>query len=93
VPEADGEIPLTGDPKVDEALVRIRGKFRDLEDAMLVQAHLELRASERIKEHAEFLARHQAFLDRHATVIGEIEDKLNALIDREIRREGGPEAR
>lgn len=34
-------IPNTGDPRVDAALERIRGKFTDLEDAMIVQAHLE----------------------------------------------------
>ncbi len=36
----NGEIPLTGDPRVHAALKRIRGRFQDLEDAMLVQAHL-----------------------------------------------------
>lgn len=35
------EIPLTGDPRVDAALQRIRGKFRDLEDALLVQVYME----------------------------------------------------
>jgi hypothetical protein len=52
----NGAIPLTGDPRVDAALQCIRGKFRDLEDAMLVQVQLEKRMSERIKEHAQFVA-------------------------------------
>jgi hypothetical protein len=34
----NGEIPSTGDPRVDAALQRIKGKFRDLEGAMVVQA-------------------------------------------------------
>ncbi len=38
---AEDEIPLSGDVRVDAALKRIREKFRDLEDAMIVQAHLE----------------------------------------------------
>lgn len=50
MPETNGEIPLTGDPRVDAALERIRGKFQDLEDAMLVQVALEKKMSERVKE-------------------------------------------
>ena len=37
---------------MDAALARIRGKFTDLEDAMLVQAHLEKRLTEQTKDHA-----------------------------------------
>ncbi len=51
----NGDIPLTGDPRVDAALTRIRGKFRDLEDAMVIQAHLEKRMAEQVKAHAEWL--------------------------------------
>ena len=98
--ETNGEIPSTGDPRVDAALARIRGKFRDLEDAMLVQVHLEKKAAERVKEHAEWLVRHQEAIEKHEERMAEfdlkmleIEDKLNALLDREMRREGGPEAR
>lgn len=93
------EIPLTGIPAVDAAFQRVRGRFRDLEDAMLVSAHLEANAGRRIKEHAEFLVRHEEFLDRHKALIEEhaikmreIDEKLNLMIDREMRREGGPEA-
>ena len=53
----DGTIPNTGDPRVDAALARIRGKFTDLEDAMVVQAHLEKGLAERAKEHAHLLAK------------------------------------
>ncbi len=52
---AESTIPNTGDPRVDAALARIRGKFSDLEDAMLVQAHLGKGLGERTKEHAELL--------------------------------------
>jgi hypothetical protein len=94
----NGEIPNTGDPRVDAALQRIRGKFRDLEDAMVVQAHLEKRAAERIKEHATWLVAHEQANQVHEQRMAqfdlkmlEIEDKLNLLIEREMRREGGPE--
>ena len=49
---AETTIPNSGDPRVDAALARIRGKFTDLEDAMLVQAHLEKGLAEQSKEHA-----------------------------------------
>jgi hypothetical protein len=94
----NGEIPQTGDPRVDAALERIRGKFRDLEDAMVVQAHLEKRSAERIKEHAAWLIAHEQANQVHEQRMAqfdlkmlEIEDKLNLLIEREMRREGGPE--
>lgn len=76
----------TGDPKIDEALKRLDGRFKDLEDAMLVQSFLDKKAGERLKEHAKFIATHEI-------AIAEITDKLNLLIDREMKREGGPEIR
>ncbi len=81
-----GEISLTGDTKVDAALLRIRGKFQDLEDAMLVQAYLEKKAGERITEHAQLQADHDDWM-KH------FQAKLDALTDIVMRREGGPEAR
>ena len=83
--DANGEIPLTGDPHVDAAIKRIRGKFKDLEDAMLVQAFLEKRAGERIKEHAEALANHEEWMIH-------FQEKLDALSNILMRRGGGPEA-
>lgn len=113
----NGEIPSTGDPRVDAALQRIRGKFKDLEDAMLVQLQLEKRAEQErqrryedhdrwLQDHQRVLSIHNAMLQKHAEMqtvheqrmaqfdlqMLEIEDKLNLLIDREMRREGGPES-
>jgi hypothetical protein len=51
----ESTIPNTGDPRVDAALARIRGKFSDLEDAMVVQAYLEKGLAEQSKEHARRL--------------------------------------
>ena len=82
---AENEIPLSGDVRVDAALKRIREKFRDFEDAFIVQAHLEKRAAERIKEHAAALADHEEWMLH-------FQDKLDALTDIVMRREGGPEA-
>jgi hypothetical protein len=53
---AEQPIPNTGDPRVDAALERIRGKFTDIEDAMIVQAHLEKKMAEQSKLQARRLA-------------------------------------
>ena len=62
---ADQTIPNIGDPRVDAARERIRGKFTDLEDAMIVQAHLEKGMASQIKQHAEFMADQQTALKLH----------------------------
>lgn len=64
---------------------------KELEDAMLVHAVLEAKAAARIKEHAEIIARHEAFLRQHETMMGEFDGKLNALIDILIKRNGEPQ--
>ena len=48
---------------------------------------------ERIKEHAEYIATHEEFVRYHDIKMREFDEKLNALIDIVMRREGGPEAR
>lgn len=104
--EANGEIPLTGDPRVDAALKRIRGKFQNLEDAMLVQAYLEKAQSEQIKQHAVWLANHEETmkaidirlsdisvkLSGISVKMDEMTEKVDFLLNREMKREGGPEA-
>ena len=86
----------SGDARVDAALKRLEEKhdsrFRDLEDAMIVQAHLEASAGRRIKEHAELLADHRDAIKRHDDWMKHFEEKLDALTDIVMRREGGPEA-
>ena len=97
---AEQTSPNTGDPRVDAALSRIRGKFTDLEDAMVVQAYLEKGMSSRIKEHAELLASHHDFIktqeaamSKHTEQMSEITDKLNGLIDVVGKMQGGMESR
>lgn len=65
---------------------------KELDDALVVHAHLEKRMGERIKEHAEILANHDDFVRYHDLKMREFDEKLNALIDIVMRREGGPEA-
>jgi hypothetical protein len=83
--EANGGSEFTtGNPLVDAAFKRLQAKndarFRDIEDAMVVQGHLEKRMGERLKEHSEFLARHEEFIDRHEQSMREFDDKLNGVI-------------
>jgi hypothetical protein len=143
MPDGNGaEFPSTGDPRVEAARARLRERnnahFKDLEDALLVQIHLErkqaaiedirlkdaelvqrlhqnaparheewLELQERaIKRHEEWLEvqeqainRHEEWLARHERAmsnidikLAEITEKAKFLFDREMRREGGPEA-
>jgi hypothetical protein len=91
MPNNEEEIPLTGDPKVDAALTRIRGKFQDLEDAMLVQSILEKKQGERLKEHAQFIEKHETIMGRIETAMLEMTEKVNFLLNQEMKRGGGAE--
>jgi hypothetical protein len=46
---------------LDARVAKLEKAHRDLEDAMVIMAHLEKTAAERIKEHAQFIAEEQAF--------------------------------
>ncbi len=106
MPDPDDQIPSTDDPTVNAALRRIRGKFQDLEDALIVQAVLEKKMSERINEHAHITANHDRIKANHDQMMAEhdviwrridvtmaeMTEKVHFLINREMKREGGPEA-
>jgi hypothetical protein len=49
--------------------------------------------SAQLKAHAEWLAARKESMRRHDEKMAEIDDKINFIIDREMRREGGPESR
>ncbi len=80
-------------PDFERRLSALEGAHKDLDDAMLVHAHLEARAARRLKEHAEFIARHEQIIGDLETIMREIGEKVDFLVNREMRREGGPEAR
>lgn len=129
MPDENGtEFISSGDPRVDAALARLRARnntrFKDLEDALLVQIQLEqkhaamqdtrLKDAELVQRlHQNALVRHQEWLDiqeqainrheewlaahEHAmsnidVKLAEIAEKANFLFNREMKREGGPEA-
>ena len=75
-------IPNSGDPRVDAALSRIRGKFTDLEDAMIVQAHLEKGLAQQTKEHANRLADLISGLEAEATERRAKDAALDARVDK-----------
>lgn len=79
---AESTIPNSGDPRVDAAIQRIRGKFTDLEDAMIVQAHLEKGLTERTVEHAQFLAGLVTGLQADATERRAKDAALDARVDK-----------
>jgi len=70
----------------EDRIARLEAARKELEESFIVMAHLETKSAARVKEHAEFIARHEQ-------VIREIDDKLNALIDVVGKMQGGMESR
>ena len=70
----------------EDRIARLEAARKELEESFIVMAHLETKSAARVKEHAEFIARHEQ-------VIREIDDKLNALIDVAGKMQGGMESR
>src|SRR5271165_5324340 len=91
----------------EERLGRLEAARKEMEDALVVMAHLESKSAARIKEHAEFIAEHEATLRSHSRFIAsqeaawrkhteamsEFDEKLNALIDIVGKMQGGMETR
>ena len=84
----------------EERPVRLEAARKEMEDALVVMAHLESKSAARIKEHAEFVSEHEAtlrshsrFITSHAEAMSEFDDKLNALIEIVGRMQGGMETR
>lgn len=69
---------------MDAALARIRGKFTDLEDALIVQAHLEKRLAEQTKEHAHRLASLLSGLEAESAERRAKDAALDARVDKLI---------
>jgi hypothetical protein len=104
---ADGNGESDWRQDMQARMERLEKAHRDLEDSFIVMAHLETRASQVLRQYGEWLERHeQRMAERDAEIaasnarlrhieigLAEATDKLNALIGREMRREGGPEIR
>jgi len=68
-----------------DRLTRLEAARKELKDSFIVMAHLETKSAARIREHAEFIARHEQ-------VMREIDGKLNALNGIVGRMQGGIES-
>ena len=84
----------------EERIGKLGAARKEMDDALIVMAHLESKAAARTKEHAEFIASHQEHIEfmraadaRHAIKMAEFDDKLNAFIDMIGRQQGGIESR
>ena len=76
----------------EERLRKLEAARKEMEDTMVVMAHLESKAGARIKEHAEFMVLLEDGARRHELAMREFDEKLNALIDIVGRMQGGIEA-
>jgi hypothetical protein len=73
-------------------LSKLEAARKEMEDALVVMAHLETKSSARIKEHAEYISFLEAADKRHVIKMAEFDVKLNALIDIIGRQQGGMES-
>jgi hypothetical protein len=91
---ADGNGDLEG------RVARLEQARKELEDSFIVMTQLETRMSQNLRQQAEWLAdleprmRHTEKLLAEMTIKNwEMQGKVDFLLDRDMRREGGPESR
>ena len=84
-----------GSGKIDDhdaRIGRLEAARKEMEDALIVMAHLETKSSQRIKEHAQFIENHEKWMENHELAMREFDGKLNALIEIVGRMQGGIES-
>jgi hypothetical protein len=71
-----------------------------IENVSTVMTAVETRMSHIVRQHTEWLAAHEELFERAEKAradmtikMSEMSDKIDFIIDREMRREGGPEGR
>jgi hypothetical protein len=84
---------MAEDAEMRRRLEALEQAHRELEDSFIVMTHLETRMSQVVRQQSEAIATNSSRLDRAEILISEMTEKVHFLIDREMRREGGPESR
>jgi hypothetical protein len=74
----------------EERLKKLKAARKEMDDTLIVMAHLESKSAGLLKGHAEFLV---AMDKRHEIKMAEFDDKLNVLIDMIGRQQDGIESR
>ena len=97
---ADGNGASEWRDDMERRVKALENARRELEDSLIVMAELERRMGQVQRQQAEWLANHEARmaesearLKHIETGLAEATDKINLLIEREMRREGGPESK
>lgn len=75
--ESNGGITLEDH---EQRLRRLEAARKEVEDALVVMAHLESKAAERVKEHAQFIAEHQASIEQQRRSGEEVDRRIQALV-------------
>jgi hypothetical protein len=78
---------------LQERMQALENAQRRAESALAIVTEVASTLAEVARDHQKRLAEHEAILKHIEIGLAEASDKLNALIDREMRREGGPESR
>lgn len=85
---------------LERRVTRLETARKELEDSFIVMAHLEARMSQNLRQQAEWLPNLEPRMQRTEKILAEMtiknlemQEKIDFLVDREMRREGGPESR
>ncbi|HWF47438.1 MAG TPA: hypothetical protein VG168_10565 [Bryobacteraceae bacterium] len=61
---------------------RLEEARKEVEDALVVMSHLESKAAARVKEHAQFIAEHQAAMESYEKRAAQQEQRTRELDER-----------
>ncbi len=67
-------------PSVEKRLTALEQARVEMEDALLVHAHLESAAARRLKEHAEWLVRHEAEIEEDRRRGRALDERIDRLV-------------
>jgi hypothetical protein len=90
---------VNGNGDLEERVGRLEQARKELEDAFIVMTQLETRMSQNLRQQAEWLAELEPRMRQAEKALAEMtiknlemQEKIDFIIDREMRREGGPES-
>ena len=90
----------SGNGDLENRVTRLEIARKEIEDSFIVMAQLEARMSRSLRQQAEWLANLEPRMQKAEKALAdmaiknlEMQEKIDFLIGREMRREGGPESR
>ena len=64
----------------EQRLAKLEAARRELEDSFVVMTHLETKAAARVREHAEFIAAHEAAIAKQLERTSALDERVDKLV-------------